>query len=156
MKNCKIQIHWFLTKQLQGFWDFPIYTQNVIKRLRESGEIIYNHYYRNDTGFGKSFLVTFQFFTVSNDRYYSIQHWATCQEHLETLQLLWFQTHRRRTHRSDIHIFDGTTSAERYIQVSKRHTWPSRWRLFQGCLCSFQQENAKLQRLCVATAGLCR
>ncbi len=42
-----------------------------------------------------------------------------------------------------LHVLEGTMNAERYIKVLEQHMLPSRWRLFQGRPCVFQQDNAK-------------
>ncbi len=40
-----------------------------------------------------------------------------------------------------LHVLEGTMNAERYIKVLEQHMLPSRWRLFQGKPCVFQQDN---------------
>ncbi len=42
-----------------------------------------------------------------------------------------------------LHVLEGTMNAERYIKVIEQHMLPSRWRLFHGRPCVFQQDNAK-------------
>ncbi len=42
-----------------------------------------------------------------------------------------------------LHVLEGTMNTERYIKVLEQHMLPSRWRLFQGRPCVFQQDNAK-------------
>ncbi len=42
-----------------------------------------------------------------------------------------------------LHVLEGTMNAERYIKVLEQHTLPSRWHLFLGRPCVFQQDNAK-------------
>ena len=43
----------------------------------------------------------------------------------------------------NLHIWNGTISAERYIQILEHHMPLSRWCLFQGGPCKFQQHSAK-------------
>ena len=43
----------------------------------------------------------------------------------------------------NLHICEGTINAERYMQVLGQHKLPSKQRLFQGCPCLFQQDNAE-------------
>ncbi len=45
-------------------------------------------------------------------------------------------------------------NAERYIKVLEQHMLPSRWRLFQGRPCVFQQDNAKPHTAAITTAWL--
>ena len=40
-------------------------------------------------------------------------------------------------------FYEGTADADRHTQVLEQHMLPSRWRLFQGCPCFFQQDGAK-------------
>uniref|UniRef100_A0AAR2IMB0 Tc1-like transposase DDE domain-containing protein n=1 Tax=Pygocentrus nattereri TaxID=42514 RepID=A0AAR2IMB0_PYGNA len=54
----------------------------------------------------------------------------------------------------NLHICEGTINAERYIQVLEQHMLPSKQRLFQGCPCLFQQDNAKPHSARVTTAWL--
>ncbi len=42
-----------------------------------------------------------------------------------------------------LHVLEGTMNAERYIKVLEQHMLPSRWCVFQGRPCVFQQDNAK-------------
>ena len=42
-----------------------------------------------------------------------------------------------------LHIWKGTISAQRYMQVLEQHMLPSRWHLSQGRLCIFQEDNSK-------------
>ncbi len=53
-----------------------------------------------------------------------------------------------------LHVLEGTMNAERYIKVLKQHMLPSRWRLFQGRPCVFQQDNAKPHTAAITTAWL--
>ena len=55
-----------------------------------------------------------------------------------------------------LHIWKGTINAERYIEVLEQHMLPSRWRLFQGRPCIFQQDNAKPHTASITTAWLRR
>ncbi len=55
---------------------------------------------------------------------------------------------------SSLHDLEGTMNAERYIKVLEQHMLPSRWRLFQGQPCVFQQYNAKPQTAAFTTAWL--
>ncbi len=48
----------------------------------------------------------------------------------------------------------GRHYAERYIKVLEQHMLPSRWRLFQGRPCVFQQDNAKPHTAAITTAWL--
>ena len=43
---------------------------------------------------------------------------------------------------SDLHICEGTIYAEDYVGILERQMLPSRWLLFPGTLCLFQQDNA--------------
>ncbi len=45
-------------------------------------------------------------------------------------------------------------NAERYIKVLEQHMLPSRWRLFQGRPCVFQQDNAKPHTAAITTAWI--
>ncbi len=45
-------------------------------------------------------------------------------------------------------------NAERYIKVLEQHMLPSRWCLFQGRPCVFQQDNAKPHTAAITTAWL--
>ncbi len=47
-------------------------------------------------------------------------------------------------------------NAERYIKVLDQHVLPSKWRLFQGGPCVFQQDNAKPHTAAITTAWLRR
>ncbi len=55
---------------------------------------------------------------------------------------------------SSLHDLEGTMNAERYIKVLEQHMLPSRWHLFQGQPCVFQQYNAKPQTAAFTTAWL--
>ena len=54
----------------------------------------------------------------------------------------------------NLHICEGTISAERYVQVLEQHMLPSKQRLFQRRPCLFIQDNAKPHSACVITAWL--
>ncbi len=54
-----------------------------------------------------------------------------------------------------LHFLEGTMNAERYIKVLEQHMLPSRWRLFQGRPCVFQQDKAKPHIAAITTAWLC-
>ena len=54
----------------------------------------------------------------------------------------------------NLHICEGTINAERYIQVLEQHMLPSKQRIFHGCPCLFQQDNAKPHSARVTTAWL--
>ncbi len=51
-------------------------------------------------------------------------------------------------------VLEGTMNAERYIKVLEQHMLPSRWRLFQGRPCVFQQDNAKAHTAAIKSAWL--
>ncbi len=53
-----------------------------------------------------------------------------------------------------LHVLEGTMNAERYIKVLEQHMLPSRWHLFQGRPCVFQQDNAKPHTAAITTAWL--
>ncbi len=53
-----------------------------------------------------------------------------------------------------LHVLEGTMNAEKYIKVLEQHMLPSRWRLFQGRPCVFQQDNAKPHTAAITTAWL--
>ncbi len=53
-----------------------------------------------------------------------------------------------------LHVLEGTMNAEWYIKVLEQHMLPSRWRLFQGKPCVFQQDNAKPHTAAITTAWL--
>ncbi len=53
-----------------------------------------------------------------------------------------------------LHVLEGTMNAERYTKVLEQHMLPSRWRLFQGRPCGFQQGNAKPHTAAIITAWL--
>ncbi len=53
-----------------------------------------------------------------------------------------------------LHVLEGTVKAERYIKVLEQHMLPSRWCLFQGRPCVFQQDNAKPHNSAIKTAWL--
>ncbi len=53
-----------------------------------------------------------------------------------------------------LHVLEGTMNAERYIKVLEQHMLPSRWRLFQGRPCVFQQNNAKSHTAAITTEWL--
>ncbi len=53
-----------------------------------------------------------------------------------------------------LHVLEGIMNAERYIKVLEQHMLPSRWRLFQGRPCVFQQDNAKPHTTAITTAWL--
>ncbi len=53
-----------------------------------------------------------------------------------------------------LHVLEGTMNAERYIKILEQHMLPSRWRLFQGRPCVFQQDNAKPHTAAITTAWL--
>ncbi len=55
---------------------------------------------------------------------------------------------------SRLHVLEGTMNAERYIKVLEQHMLPPRWRLFQGGLCVFQQDNSKPHTVAITTAWL--
>ena len=42
----------------------------------------------------------------------------------------------------NFHIWKGTINPKMYKQVVEQHLLPSRWHLFQGKICIFQQDNA--------------
>ncbi len=52
------------------------------------------------------------------------------------------------------HVLEGTMNVEGYIKVLEQHMLPSRWRLFQGRPCVFQQDNAKPHTAAITTAWL--
>ena len=56
----------------------------------------------------------------------------------------------------DLHICEGTIDAEAYVGILERHMLPSRWRLFPGTPCLFQQDNARPHSARVTTAWLHR
>ncbi len=56
--------------------------------------------------------------------------------------------------RGSLHVLEGTMNAERYIKVLEQHMLPSRWSLFQGRPCAFQQDNAKPHTAAIPTAWL--
>ncbi len=53
-----------------------------------------------------------------------------------------------------LHVLEGTMNAEKYIKVLEQHMLPSRWHLFQGRPCVFQQDNAKPHTPAITTAWL--
>ncbi len=53
-----------------------------------------------------------------------------------------------------LHVLEGTMNAERYIKVLEQQMLPSRWRVFQGRPCVFQQDNAKPHTAAITTAWL--
>ncbi len=53
-----------------------------------------------------------------------------------------------------LHALEGTMNAERYIKVLEQHMLPSRWCLFQGRPCVFQQDKAKPHTAANTTAWL--
>ncbi len=53
-----------------------------------------------------------------------------------------------------LHVLEGTMNTERYIKVLEQHMIPSRWRLFQGRTCVFQQDNAKPHTAAITIAWL--
>ncbi len=53
-----------------------------------------------------------------------------------------------------LHVLEGTMNAERYIKILEQHMLPSRWCLFQGRPCVFQQDNAKPHTAVITTAWL--
>ncbi len=53
-----------------------------------------------------------------------------------------------------LHVLEGAMNAERYIKVLEQHMLPSRWHLFQGRPCVFQQDNAKPHTAAIITAWL--
>ncbi len=53
-----------------------------------------------------------------------------------------------------LHVLEGTMNAERYIKVLEQHILPSRWRLFQGRPCVFQQDSARPHSAAITTAWL--
>ncbi len=53
-----------------------------------------------------------------------------------------------------LHVLEGTMNAERYIKVLEQHMLPSRWCLFQGRPCVFQQDNAKPHTAAITTAWI--
>ncbi len=53
-----------------------------------------------------------------------------------------------------LHVLEGTMNAERYIKVLEQHMLLSRWRLFHGRPCVFQQDNAKPHTAAITTAWL--
>ncbi len=55
---------------------------------------------------------------------------------------------------SSLHVLEGTMNAERNIKVLEQHMLPSRWRLFHGRPCVFQQDNAKPHTAAITTAWL--
>lgn len=54
----------------------------------------------------------------------------------------------------NLHIFEGTTNAERHIQALEQHMLPSKRCLLQGHPCFFQQDHAKPHSACVTAAWL--
>ncbi len=55
-----------------------------------------------------------------------------------------------------LHVLEGNMNAERYKNVLEQHMLPTRWRLFQGRPCVFQQDNAKPHTAAITTAWLRR
>ncbi len=53
-----------------------------------------------------------------------------------------------------LHVLEGTMNVERYIKVLEQHMLPSRWRLFLGRPCVFQQDNGKPHTAAITTAWL--
>ncbi len=53
-----------------------------------------------------------------------------------------------------LHVLESTMNAERYIKVLEQHMLPSRWRLFQGRPCVFQQDYAKPHTAAITTTWL--
>ncbi len=53
-----------------------------------------------------------------------------------------------------LHVLEGPMNAEKYIKVLEQHMLPSRWRLFQGRPCVFQQDNAKTHTAAITTAWI--
>ncbi len=53
-----------------------------------------------------------------------------------------------------LHVLEGTMNTERYIKVLEQQMLPSRWRLFWGKPCVFQQDNAKPHTAAITTAWL--
>ncbi len=53
-----------------------------------------------------------------------------------------------------LHVLEGTMNTERYMKFLEQHMLPSRWWLFQGRPCVFQQDNAKPHTAAVTTAWL--
>ncbi len=53
-----------------------------------------------------------------------------------------------------LYVLEGTMNAERYVKVLEQHMLPSRWCLFQGRPCVFQQDNAKPHTAAITTAWL--
>ncbi len=53
-----------------------------------------------------------------------------------------------------LHVLEDTVNAERYIKVLEQHMLPSRWCLFQGRSCVFQQDNVKPHTAAITTAWL--
>ncbi len=53
-----------------------------------------------------------------------------------------------------LHVLEGTMNAEKYIKVLEQHMLLSRWSLFQGRPCLFQQDNAKPHSAAITTAWL--
>ncbi len=53
-----------------------------------------------------------------------------------------------------LNVLEGTMNAERYMKVLEQHMLQSRWRLFQGRPCVFQQDNAKPHTAAITTAWL--
>ncbi len=51
-----------------------------------------------------------------------------------------------------LHVLEGTMIAERYIKVLEQHTLSSRWPLFQGRPCVFQQDDTKPDTAAITTA----
>ncbi len=51
-------------------------------------------------------------------------------------------------------VLEGTMNAERYRKVLQQHVLPSRWRLFQGRPCVFQQDKTKPHTAAITTAWL--
>ena len=56
----------------------------------------------------------------------------------------------------DLHICEGTINAETFVAILERHMLPSRWRLFPGTPCVFQQGDIRLHSAWVSTAWLRR
>ncbi len=53
-----------------------------------------------------------------------------------------------------LHVLEGTMNAERYTKILEQHMLPSRWRLFRGRPCGFQQDNAKPHTAAIITEWL--
>ncbi len=72
----------------------------------------------------------------------------------KTQHLWWFGGCISAYGMGSLYVLEGTMNAERYIKVLEQHMLPSRWSLFQGRPCVFQQDNAKPHAAAITTAWL--